>query len=325
MCTRTLWKTVPATVVSRTLDFSEPANPRLWWLPAGLDRSGGNTPQAVRWVAQHASLSITELGNNVVEGMNSQGLAAHLLMYTAAQYEPVDDRPVLAASMWCQYVLDQCATVAQALELLAGVRVAPVDLHGYPVGAHLALCDQSGDSAICEPIAGEMVVHHGPQYPIMTNAPSMAEQLANLTRYRPFGGELPPPGDITSLDRFVRASYFRHYLPQPPDARAALADVIHIASNAAKPEGAPYPSGEVYPTRWITAMDLTNLDYYFWSRTSPNLVWVSWPDVAGVGDPSCVQVASTSLAGDVSGLMARVDLPLPPVELELQRTARPIA
>lgn len=311
MCTRTLCSSGPTIkVLSRTLDSSIPAHPRLWWQPAGLSRLGDPPRTGLTWTSRYASLSLCELGDNVVEGLNTAGLAVHLLMYTTAEYEPPDDRPQLSTSFWAQYVLDNCATVAEALELLAGVRVLQVAVADLPVGAHLSITDRSGDTAIIEPIAGRMVVHHGPQYQVMTNAPSMAEQLANLTRYRPFGGELPPPGDITSLDRFVRASYFLHYLPPPPDARTALADVIHIACLAAKPQGAPYPSGEVYPTRWISAQDLVNLDYYYWSRTSPTLVWVNLRDIAGRDEVVGLDLAD-SMSGDVAGEFAPSDRPLP--------------
>jgi glycosyltransferase involved in cell wall biosynthesis len=54
------------------------------------------------------------------------------------------------------------------------------------MGAHLALEDPSGDSAIIEPIDGELVVHHGAEYTVMANSPAYDEQLANLSRYEGF-------------------------------------------------------------------------------------------------------------------------------------------
>ncbi len=304
VCTRIFFsENSVAKVAGRTLDFREKDEPRLWWLPAGQERRGHPENDNLTWTSRHASLSITEWRNATVDGMNDKGLAVHALMYTTAGYESADGRPDLAISMWAQYVIDNFATVAEALDGLAQVRVAPVAIHGQEFGMHLAIEDVSGDSAIIEPIDGAMVVHHGPQYTIMANSPSFEEQQANLRRYRPFGGELPPPGDIISLDRFVRASYFLHYLPEPADNREAVAGIIHIASNAAKPFGAPYPSGEVYPTRWISVVDLTNLDYYFWSRLSPSLLWVSMSDLQNDGNVRSVDPFDPSLAGDVADAM----------------------
>jgi len=149
-----------------------------------------------------------------------------------------------------------------------------------------------------------MTVFRDPAYRVATNAPSFATHLANLRHYRPFGGELPPPGDITALDRFVRASYYLHYLPEPSNAAAALAGVSQVVATTAKPPGAPYPSGEVYPTRWMAAIDLTNLVCYFWNRTSPAAVWADLPSLLQERRPTgTLNLLTPELAGDVTTLI----------------------
>lgn len=240
--------------------------------------------------------------------MNTHGLAGHALMYTSADYEPQDRGPALATTSWVSYVLDNFATVAEAVKGIESVRVVPVPVQGLNVGLQVALEDATGDSAIFEPINGTMTVHHGPQYQIMANAPSLEEQMVNLRRYRPFGGELPPPGDITSSDRFVRATYFHHFLPEPVDKTMAVAEVLQVLSAVAKPLGVPYPDGDVYPTRWWSAADLTNLDYYFWSRTSPSLVWASKSDFDGVEEVRSVDLFAAGLASGVADAMVPTPL-----------------
>ena len=269
----------------------------------GREERGSAAADAVTWVSRHGSLVITDLDGWCVDGVNESGLAAHALMFTSAVYEPREDRPSLGTGMWVRFILDTCSTVAEAVTALASVRVTPDRVLGQDLGVHLAIEDASGDSAIVEPVDGTMVVHHGPQYRVMANAPSLDEQLANLARYRPFGGDLPPPGDVTSLDRFVRASYFLHYVPEPTDARMAAVEVMQILQTVAKPLGVPYPDGDVYPTRWMSAMDLRNLDYYFWSRTSPQAVWLNLGDVAHSREPLSVDLMSPGLTQDISAAM----------------------
>lgn len=316
MCTRTFWgDNGVAAVVSRTLDFSEWDSPALWYLPPGLQRSGDPADPQLRWTSAYASLAVVDFGEFYLDGINSAGLGAHTLMFTSADYEPADARPCLLTGLWSQFVLDTCATVAEAVEALAGVRIAPSRVRAGGLadrvapgildrlGVHLAVEDASGDSAVFEPVDGRIMVTHGREFPVMANSPSMPEQLANRARYRPFGGELPIPGDVTSEDRFVRASYMRHYLPAPADSREAIAGVVHVASSVSKPPGVPYPSGEVYPTRWISAADLTNRDFYFWSRSSPALVWAAMADLADRDEPLSVELFTPGLAGDVAGDM----------------------
>lgn len=308
MCTRVFLCDDTARIAGRTLDFSGTANPVMTWQPAAPASRHGETrivrPQPaedpVEWTSRHDVLAITDWDGRYLDGMNSAGLAAHALMYTTAGYEPPDTRPTLGTGSWVRFVVESCATGAEALDALSRVRVIPDTVLGVHLGVHLVMEDVTGDSAVMEPIDGHMVVHHGLRYRVTANSPDLETHLANLRRYRPFGGELPPPGDITSMDRFVRASYFLHYLPPPADARQAATDVMHVLETVAKPDGVPYPDGDVYPTRWLAAVDLVNLTYYFWSRTSPQVLWLDMADVRAARIDAQVTLMDPALAGDVS-------------------------
>lgn len=304
MCTRVFWSdNAVARVAGRTLDLSFLDSPRFQWRPAGQAESGFNVDDSAAWTSKFASLAIVEWDNDYLDGMNERGLAAHALMFTTAEYEPQDARPQLSTSRWVQYILDNFATVAEAIQGLAEVRVAPVSIMGQELGVHIAIEDASGDSAIIEPVDGTMVVHHGREHRVMANSPKFTDQLANLERYRPFGGELPPPGDITSLDRFVRASYFLHFLPEPQDEEEAVSSVMQVVATVAKPPGAPYPEGDIYPTRWLSAVDLTNLDYFFWSRVRPSLIRISLANLSQQQLPCSLDAFDPALAGEVSAAL----------------------
>jgi choloylglycine hydrolase len=304
MCTRVFWSdNAVAAVAGRTLDLSFLDSPSFGWRPAGLTERGFDEEVPLTWTSRYASLAIVEWEDDYLDGMNDQGLAAHALMFTTAEYEPPDARPRLSTSRWVQYLLDNFATVADAVRGLAEVRVAPVSIMDVELGVHIAIEDASGDSAIIEPVDGKMIVHHGRDHRVMANSPKYTDQVGNRERYRPFGGELPPPGDITSLDRFVRASYFLHFLPEPRDCEEAVSSVMQVVSTVAKPPGAPYPEGDVYPTRWFSAVDLTNLEYYFWSRVRPSLIRVNLANLAQLQVPSSLDAFDPTLAGEVSAAM----------------------
>jgi penicillin V acylase-like amidase (Ntn superfamily) len=310
VCTRVFWSSNGvAKVVSRTMDWRVSDQPDLWFVPAGTVREGhaGRGPHS--WTSRFSSTVLSMWRAGTVDGMNSQGLGAHGLYLDDAEYEPRDSRPGVASALWVQYVLDCFATVEEVVHALPDVQIVSVPIKGQQMGGHLAIDDASGDSAIIEPIGGTMVVHHGREHTVMANDPSFDEQLANLTRYRPFGGDLPPPGDITSLDRFVRMRYFLHYLPEPEDQYQAVAGVFHLASNASVPYGAPYDDDDVYPTWWIAAADLTNLTYYFWSTLSPTALWVSIPDLATHDTVGSLNPRDPKLSGDVSSVMTSTALP----------------
>src|SRR6478672_5299005 len=184
MCTRILWSdNGVATVVSRTMAWAVRDEPDLWNLPAALIRSGNASVNSATWTSAPASVVVSMWRAGTVDGVNAAGLAAHALYRDEAGWEPVDDRPAVANTMWVQYVLDNFATVAEVVAGVPDVRIESMIVRGQEMGAHLAFEDSSGDSAIIEPIGGRLVVHHRREFGVMANSPSYDEQLANLARY----------------------------------------------------------------------------------------------------------------------------------------------
>jgi choloylglycine hydrolase len=306
VCTRVFWNTNhTAQVVGRTLDWEVSDEPRLWHLPVGVARDGA-VDGAARWTSRHRSLAMTFWDLATSEGVNDVGLAAHLLYLAASDHGPRDDRPGVSITLWVQYVLDNFATVAEAIAGLDRVQVVPVAVRGQMLGTHLALEDASGDSAIVEHLDGRMVVHHGREFTVMANDPAYDEQLASLARYRPFGGTEALPGDILSPERFARATYFLEHLPEPADEREAVAGVLGVTRNVSVPFGAPYDDFSVYPTWWASVTDVTNRAYYFQSTLAPNVVWVELDSAALTATTGAFALDPTDpqLSGDVSDAFA---------------------
>jgi len=172
--------------------------------------------------------------------------------------------------------------------------------------------DASGDSAIIEFTNGEMVVHHGEEFTVMTNDPALDTQLANLKRYRTFGGREVMPGDIDPASRFVRAASYLKMLPEPKAVDEVLAGAYGIARNVAVPPGAVDTSGQenvndTWSTLWTTIADTTNGAYYFQSTRSPNLYWVDFSKLNfQAGQPILsVDAYDPSLTGEISDRLAK--------------------
>ncbi|MGI9196998.1 MAG: linear amide C-N hydrolase [Candidatus Nanopelagicales bacterium] len=300
MCTRILWAdTGVGPVSTRTFDFLVPTQPTLWWFPAGLEYRG--SPGEAAWIARHGSACIRE-HIAWVDGINDAGLAAHLHIFRKGRYPEPDDRPRLPAQQAVRWMLATCGSVAEVIEALEGVQLRDDGADEVPIpfaNASFALEDASGDSAVIEGLDGRLIVHRGARTHVMSNAPGLDEQWLNLERYAPFGGELPVPGNVTTRDRFVRAAYFLHYLPRPSDMREALAEIAQVAHAVALPSGAPYPSGDVFPTRWITAYDLAGHTLYFVPRFQPFLLWLEVDHLRDATTPLMVDLLGPNLQGDL--------------------------
>ncbi|MCK9915138.1 linear amide C-N hydrolase [Microbacteriaceae bacterium K1510] len=306
-CSLILWNTNgQAVLAARTMDLYVDDQPRLVYLPRGIARRGVAGADAATWTSKYASAAMTGFDAGTSDGMNEAGLSAHLLYLHGTEHEPADRRPGVSNLVWAQFVLDNFSTVAEALEGLKQVRIVSTPAQGREWPLHLSLEDASGDSAVIEFVGGRAVVHHGKDVTVMTNEPALAEQLANLKRYRLFGGDLPMPGDIDPMSRFVRAASYLKTLPKPDDTVEALGHLAGILRTVTVPFGAHDTSGgdavDSWPTRWGTIADHTHKVYYVMPANGPNVFWVDLSKF----DPRSADILAVSaydagLSGDVSG------------------------
>lgn len=310
-CTRVFWNVDPQQmIVGRTMDLYMDDQPRLVYFPRGFEHTGAAVPNAVHWVSKYASVGVTGFDACVSDGMNEKGLAANLLYLDESQYAPADGKPVLANLALAQYVLDNYATVAEALDGLAGVQVASREAKGREWPLHLAIEDATGDSAIIEYVKGKMVVHHGREFTVMSNDPTFAEQLDNLKKYKLFGGDLPMPGDIDPLSRFVRAASYLKTLPKVETSDEAVAYVGGVVRTSMVPFGAMdtssgAPSVDTWPTRWVSIADLSNKRFYFLSTHSPNVFWVDLDKLDSSSRNLLAIVPHPGLSGEISGQLTQ--------------------
>lgn len=291
-----------AKVVARSMDLplSFPERPKFFVFPAGMARSSdrsvlpgikakieGISDNFLRWTSRFGSTAIVSFDGAATDGLNEKGLAAHMLVLAASEHEPKDARAELPDSHWAQYVLDNFATVKEVVDAHTAGKFRIVAAYapelGYvkPLGIHLAVEDSSGDSAIFEYIKGKLVIHHGPEYRVMTNDPPLDEMLQRMKKYKAFGGSDELPGDIEPEDRFARLAEYYKYLPDPKNYTEAVAGAMSLLRIAQVPFRDPArveASGQGFwgavQTNWVSAADVTNSIYYVNSATVPSLFWI---------------------------------------------------
>jgi penicillin V acylase-like amidase (Ntn superfamily) len=252
-CSRIFWNTnSQAKVVGRTMDLYMSDQPKLVIFPRGVSRQGQAGENSLSWKSKYGSVATTALNSATSDGMNEKGLAVHLLYLHGAEYEQRDKRPGVSNALWGQYFLDNCSSVAEALSRLNDFQIVSVEVTGRQWPVHLAIEDSSGDSAILEYSKGKLVVHHGPQYSVMTNEPLYSDQLENLKKYKLFGGGLRLPGDTDPMSRFVRATSFLKTLPEPKNYVEAVAGVLSVTRTVMTPFGAEDTSGGDLEDAWPT-------------------------------------------------------------------------
>lgn len=291
-CTRTLYVGADDTVITgRNMDWSEDMQTNLWIFPAGIKRDGNAGPNSPHWTSRYGSVIASGYDIGSADGINEKGVVMNALYLAETDYgKPDPKRPHMSISLWGQYILDNFASVDEAVKALAAEPfqiIAPPLPNGKPLTIHMSLSDASGDSAILEYVEGKLTIHHGRQYKVMTNSPVYDKQLALYEYWQSIGGLKFLPGTNRAADRFARASFLLDAVPKQLDpnyivgvphqsyAYQAVAQVMSVQRAVSVPLGIRSPDQpNLSSTIWHTVADQKNLVYYFDSATRPNTFWV---------------------------------------------------
>ncbi len=267
------------TVTGRSLDWKTPIPTYLYIMPRGMERTGYDTDNTIKWTSRYGSVVSVGYDMGVSEGLNEKGLTVNLLYLPGTIYTyPGDTRKLMSTSVWAQYVLDNFATTNEAVKEL-NRDLFRIDAPAMPGGSsttlHMAISDSTGNSAIIEYIDGKLSIHEGKEYKVLTNAPVYDKQLAVNEYWESIGGEHMLPGTNRSSDRFARASFYVNILPKETTRQLALAGVLSIIRNTSVPLGITTPDQpEISSTQWRSLADQNEMVYYFEQTLSPTIVWV---------------------------------------------------
>ncbi|MFC4624043.1 linear amide C-N hydrolase [Daeguia caeni] len=281
-CTRLVYLGANNHVITgRSMDWRTDVGTNLWVFPRGMERSGEAGPNSIKWTSKYGSVIATGYDVSTTDGMNEKGLVANLLWLAESKYPEFDDSkgPGLTIAAWAQYVLDNFATVAEAVDALEKepfvIVTDKVPGMDRLATLHLSISDASGDSAIIEYIDGKQVIHHSRDYQVMTNSPIFEKQLALNSYWKEIGGTVFLPGTNRASDRFARASFYVNAIPKTENVKEAIASVFGVTRNVSVPYGITTPDQpNISSTRWRTVSDQKHLIYFFESALTPNVFWV---------------------------------------------------
>jgi len=281
-CSRILYETGTGTyIVGRGMDWNDPtAKTSIWVFPKGMARDGGSGPNPIKWTAKYGSVVASFYDAATVDGMSETGLVGNVLYLAESDYgDPGNTgKPTISIGAWLQYFLDRYAAVREAVVAMQDpplVVVAPLLPNGRAASAHLSISDPSGDSAVFEYLDGKLVIHHGPEYRVMTNSPTYDQQLALNAYWDLIGGNNFLPGTISAADRFVRLSYNLKSSPKYEDRQMAVASVFSQMRTIGVPLGMEDPNHpNISATLWRAVSDHGAKRYYFETAIKPAVFWV---------------------------------------------------
>lgn len=276
-CSRLLWETEDHGVfVSRTMDWMVETHPTIDIRAKGQSYRGAETGQEIsQWTSKYASTLVTFYGKAGVDGFNEKGLAANALYFgeeTPGEYEAT--RPQLENSRVVPFILDNFASVKEAIAGLQSVQIQQFEHHGDVLKGHYAIQDAGGDSAVLEFIDGQWEIYHGKQYDVLTNSPEYNQHLKSWEAQKPksqdlINGSFTLPGNVASDQRFIWNKYMLEQLKEPTSYQNGLAKInsstYHVPLDAANRETNGVMTG--YATQYSLAYNLDqkimNVRYQF--------------------------------------------------------------
>lgn len=222
----------------------------------------------------------------VVDGLNEKGLSAGFLYMPGTKYQkPMGNSHDIKMHILCHWVLANYASVDEVKQNLPNYHVYWYEGIEFFFPFYLAVVDKTGASIVIEFKDGEMVITDNP-VGVSTNEPWFDWHLENLNNYaflhpytqKPFmmgdhqvippegGGSLLMPSQGSSVGRFIRTAYQKHYLAGLDSEEKSLSAVIHILNSIDHSPGivldteGPNESiqGKIDVTRWSAFKHLTD-------------------------------------------------------------------
>ena len=260
----------------------------------------GLTPDGkpgLTWKAKYGVLGINGAGKPLLaDGMNEKGLGVSVLYHPGfaefQKYNPAEASNSLSSQDVTMWILSTLATVEEVREALPKIKVVPVKeklIGDIALPIHLIISDPTGKTIVVEYIKGELKIYDNP-VGVLTNNPEFPWHLTNLRNYvglnpapvqpikvgalevMPLGagsGMIGLPGDFTPPSRFVRAVALVNSAIPLENGLAAVGEAFRILNNFDIPLGATdtrknAPQDDTQgSTQWASAMDLTNLKYFY--------------------------------------------------------------
>jgi penicillin V acylase-like amidase (Ntn superfamily) len=220
--------------------------------PRGVEKVALVDQGPARWTSRYGSLTFNQYGkDSPMGGLNEKGLAIELMWLDETRYPEAASGPAVSTLEYIQYLLDNYATVAEALEgsRHLGIRaIAPL---------HFLVADRSGDTATIEFLDGRRVVHRGDKlpHPVLTN--HTYEQSREYVASRAKAASTTAAFTDGSLDRFALAAQL--VKPLAGAGRGRVVDASFEVLDAV---------AQKRFTRWQIVYDLARATVHF--RTAAN-------------------------------------------------------
>ncbi|MBQ8767134.1 MAG: choloylglycine hydrolase [Clostridia bacterium] len=193
------------------------------------------------------------------EAVNEKGLAVSGLRFTSSVYNDINvDKENLCVFELIPYVLGKCSNVNEAKELLTDINIVNTEFSEGLGTAQLHWMISDKDSSITvECVQEGLKIYYNPAK-VLTNNPEFPMQVFNLNNYMSLTADEPVskfsdefefnaysrgmgalglPGDMSSVSRFVKATFVLHNSVCGKSEDESISQFFHILSSVSQQKG----------------------------------------------------------------------------------------
>lgn len=274
--------------MGRSLDYEASYGEEIVMLPRRFPlrfRHGGGSEQG------YAILGTAHVADGYplyYDAVNEKGLGIAGLNFVGnAHYAaPQDGRQNVAQFEFIPWLLRQCATLAEARQLLQAVNLTgtPFSAHFPAAQLHWLLADATGALTL-EPTAGGLQIYENP-VGVLTNNPPFPQQLFSLNNYmnlspkqpqNTFSADLPLttysrgmgalglPGDLSSASRFARVAFTKSNARSGASELESVSQFFHILGSVDQQRGCCEVSDGKYEITLYTSCCNADKGIYYYT------------------------------------------------------------
>ncbi|MBO7718529.1 MAG: choloylglycine hydrolase [Methanosphaera sp.] len=236
------------------------------------------------------------------DACNEKGLAMAGLNYPGAIYRDIaDDKDNVASFEFIPWILSQCETVPEAIELIEKINILNLNfsekLPATPL--HWMISDNK-NSIVVETDQKGLMIYFNP-IGVMTNAPSFDKQVFNLKNYRNISNKTLPnlfspnvelevysrgmgtiglPGGLDSASRFVKVAFTLQNSIMGKDEEENVNQFFHVLGSVTQQKGCCEVDEDKYEyTIYSSCMNATKGIYYYKTYNNSQINAVSMNSV----------------------------------------------
>ena len=220
------------------------------------------------------------------DATNEKGLSVAGLNFTgtAQFYDAVEDKNNIGVFELIPWILRNCSSVDEARELLAKTNIVKMDFNGKYKSAELHWMISDRDySIVLECVQEGMKIYYNPVH-ILTNNPEFPMQIFNLNNYMSLTREEPEtrfaegfnlnkysrgmgaiglPGDLSSMSRFVRATFTRLNSVCGETESESISQFFHILDTVLQVNGCVRVDDNFEKTIYMSCCNTDKGIYYY--------------------------------------------------------------